>query len=252
MTPARFRPALLALALGTVSIGLTACSKDTDAGAATSGEKIAPVPPPAGKTWADVVTRTPEGGYRMGNPEAPIKLIEFASITCPHCGEFSEKSSPALRETFVNSGRISYEFRNFVRDAIDLTAAQLTRCGPPEAFFALTEQAFANQTEMFRQAQAAGEAAYTSAMNQPENRRGVALGQLTGLTPFFAARGISVDQANACLANAKDAQALAEATQKQAQEFDIQGTPTFLFNGTKSEANTWEAVKAQLEAMGAR
>jgi protein-disulfide isomerase len=188
----------------------------------------------------------------MGNPDAPIKLIEFASLTCPHCAEFAKTSEPALKDTFVNSGRVSFEFRNFARDAIDLTAAQLIRCAPPESFFALTDQVFVNQEQIFERVQAAGQPAFEAALKQPDERRGVALGQLTGLIDFFAARGIARDQAEQCLSNHEAAAQIAQNAQEQGVKYDVQGTPTFLLNGNKLEVNTWEGVKPLLEAAGAR
>jgi len=242
----------LGLALMPLVLGLAACDRKTDAASAPSGEKIAAVAAPAGKAWSDIVAKTPEGGYVMGNPDAPIKLVEYGSLTCPHCAEFTKEASGELRDSFVASGRVSYEFRNFVRDAIDLTAARLTRCGSPESYFALTEQVFEYQPEIFKNAQAAGEAAYTAAMNQPEDKRALAIARITGLADFFAARGISQDQAAACLADTAAATALAKATQDQGDEFNITGTPTFLINGEKLEINSWRELKARLETLGAR
>ncbi|MDE2595667.1 MAG: thioredoxin domain-containing protein [Sphingomonadales bacterium] len=248
------RPAYrtLALALVALPLALTACKKDGADATAPSGAPIAKIAPPAGKAWSDVVSATPEGGFVMGNPNAPIKLVEYGSLTCPHCAEFAEKSAAPLRDNFVASGRVSFEFRNFVRDAIDITAAQLTHCGTPESFFPLTEQVFANQKDMFAKAQAAGQPAYEAAMNQTDGKRGLALGQLTGLVDFFAARGISKDQAAACLSDTAKAQKLAKDTQDQGAQFDIQGTPTLLINGAKIDTVSWDEVKARLETMGAR
>lgn len=246
-----FRRAALAMAVLPLAIGLAACDTKTDAAKGT-GEAVAKIAPPAGKAWSDVVVKTAEGGYRMGNPDAPIKLVEFGSLTCSHCAEFAEKSAAELRDTFVASGRVSFEFRNFVRDPLDLVSAQLTRCGAPESFFALTDQAMANQPALFEKAQAAGDAAFQAASQQPAEKRGAAIAQLAGLTDFFATRGISRDQANACLADAKEAAAIAKRTQDDGTKYDIQGTPTFVIDGTKVEDNTWEAIKARLEALGAR
>jgi protein-disulfide isomerase len=234
-------------------LGLAGCNKDNDvaAGGAKSAI-IAKVDPPAGKLWADVVSKTPEGGYRMGNPGAALKVVEYGSLTCSHCAELSEKGSAELRDTFVASGRVSYEFRNFVRDAIDVTAAMLTQCGTPESFFPLTEQAFKNQAAMFATVQKAGEPAYTAAMALPADKRGVALAQLTGLTDFFAARGISKDQANTCLADGGKAQALAKATEDQSEQYKINGTPTFLVNGASIGSMGWEELRSKLQTLGAR
>ena len=243
---------VLVAALAPFALVVGACSKDKDGNAGLSGDAIAKVAAPAGKAWPDVVVKTPEGGYRMGNPDAPIKLVEYGSLTCPHCAELSEKGSAEIRDTFVGSGRVSYEFRNFVRDAMDVTAAVLTRCGAPESYFALTEQTFANQPEMIKKVQAAGNAAFDAAIALPDNKRGVAMGQLTGLTDFFAARGIAKDQANACLANGAELAALAKRTQDQAEQYKIEGTPTFLVNGQLIGSLSWEELRTKLQTLGAR
>lgn len=252
MNRTALRKLALGLAAAPLCLALAACGSGGDKAAAPNGEPVAKIAPPAGKAWTDVVEKTPEGGYRMGNPDAPIKLIEFASLTCPHCAEFAETSGAELRDTFVASGRVSFEFRNFVRDPIDIAAAQLTRCGAPESFFALTEQAMANQPAMFEAIQKGGEPAYNQAMAQPDDRRVLAIAQLAGLPDFFATRGIAKEQAAACLTDAKAIEALAKATQDQSKEYDIQGTPTFLVNGQKIDANAWPEVKAKLEEAGAR
>lgn len=243
------RTCLLLLAL---PLALAACKEEaTPEGGGESAAPIAAVAPPAGKQWSEVISMTPEGGYRMGNPDAPIKLVEFASLTCPHCAEFAEKGFAKLRDNYVASGRVSFELRNFVRDPIDVTAAMLTRCGPPESYFALTEQVFANQPAIFEAAQKGGPQA-EAAQRLPDNQKFVATAQALGLTDFFAARGISSDQAAACLAKSETATALAQATQAQGQQHDIQGTPSFLVNGRNVKVSTWEELEPVLQRMGAR
>lgn len=246
-----FRRISLALLAAPMVLGLAACSKDGTANGGLSGDPIAKIAAPAGKAWADMISKTAEGGYRMGNPDAPIKVVEYGSLTCSHCAEFSEKATVPLRDNYVASGRVSYEFRNFVRDAIDLTAAQLTRCGTPEGYFALNEQVFADQPNIFKRAQSAG-AALEAATKQPPEKRAIAIAEALGFTEFFAARGISKDQAQACLANAAEAEAIAKRTEAAGVQYSIEGTPTFILNGTKIEDNSWEALKTKLEAMGAR
>lgn len=242
----------LVAALAPLVLGLAACNKGEEAAAGLTGDAIAKVAPPAGKAWSDMVTITPELGYRMGNPEAPIKLIEYGSLTCPHCAEFSHEATGELRDQFVASGRVSYEFRNMIRDGVDLYLTQLTRCGAPESFFALTDQTFANQAKFFEKAQAAGKAQQEAAFSQAPEKRGIAIAELTGMTEFFAARGIAREQANACLADTAKATALAAASNDQGEKLKIEGTPTFLVNGSKVDANTWPLLKAELEKLGAR
>ncbi len=244
------RTAMFALALP-LALGLSACGKkDEAAGGVTTGAPIANIAPPAGKAWVDVVATTPEGGYRMGNPDAPLKLIEYASYTCPHCGEFSEKGFPKLRDNYVASGRVSVEFRNFVRDKFDTTIAMLARCGSPDTFFPLTEQVFANQKDIFTGLEGAQKDPALATMT--DARLFAMLGAKAGLVDFFAARGIAKDQANACLANVKTAESLANGVQKAVDEYNITGTPSFILNGKNLEVATWETLEPMLQNAGAR
>ncbi len=249
-----FRPALALAALPLV-LGLAACNKEpsaTESGAA--GPVAAPLPKaaaPATKAWADTVSITPEGGYVMGNPAAAIKIVEYGSLTCPHCAEVADKGSATIRDQWVQSGRVSFEFRNFVRDSLDVTMAMMTRCGAPESYFALTEQVFANQSAIFQKAQG-NQAALEAAANLPDAQRFGGIAQAAGLTDFFAARGISKDQAAQCLAKSDVATTLAGNTQKQAEQYKIEGTPTFLINGEVVGSLTWEELKARIENMGVR
>ncbi|MES2491657.1 MAG: thioredoxin domain-containing protein [Pseudomonadota bacterium] len=241
-------------AIAPLALGLGACKDHAPTDVASPAAAAAPlpnVPPPAGKSWADVIAPTPEGGFRMGNPDAAVKIVEFGSLTCPHCAEFSEKGSATIRDTWVTSGRASFEFRHFVRDPLDITLGMLTRCGPAETYFGLTEQVFANQAAIFNGLQGK-DAQMQSAMTAPDNQRFQAVAQAAGLIPFFAARGVSVDQARGCLAKPENATQMAKNTEAQSTQHDISGTPTFLFNGQKADMNTWEQVKARVESMGVR
>ena len=252
MTRPAFRRLLFAAIAAPLVLGLASCGKDNGETGGLSGDPIAKIASPAGKAWSDVVVKTPEGGYRMGNPDAPIKLVEFGSMTCGHCAEFAHKATAQLRDDFVASGRVSFEFRNFVRDPIDLSAALLARCGAPESFHALTDQIFANQAAIIDIWNKADQGAKEALEGMKPELRLIEVGKLTGLTDFVAARGVAKDQANACLGNIAEASALSEGTNKQAELHDITGTPSFLINGAMSPDNTWEAIKARLETLGAR
>ena len=248
------RPALFLAALAPLALGLAACKKDEPAGEgapAVSASPLPTTPAPAGKSWADTVVQTPEGGYRMGNPDAPVKLVEYGSLTCPHCGEFSEKGSATIRDQWVTSGRVSYEFRHFVRDALDLTLGLMASCGTPETYFGLTEQVFANQKSIFDGLQGK-DAQMQAAMKAPDAQRFQAIADTAGLPQFFAARGIPAAQAKACLAKTDLASQMAKNTSEQGDKLQIEGTPTFLINGEKIGTSTWEELKARIEGMGVR
>src|SRR3546814_14680664 len=95
-------PALrLALLSSLGALALAACG-DSKTDLTEQQTAIAKVAPPAGKAWSDVVAVTPEGGHAMGNPDASIKIVEFASLTCSHCAEFSLESHDELKRDFIH------------------------------------------------------------------------------------------------------------------------------------------------------
>ncbi|MBS0480587.1 MAG: thioredoxin domain-containing protein [Proteobacteria bacterium] len=246
------RKLAIAAAIVPLALGLAACKKEAAGTATLSGAPIAKVAPPAGKAWSEVVSATPDGGYRMGNPDAPIKVIEFGALSCSHCAEYSEKSSAEMRSTFVDSGRVSYELRLMLNNALDMPAALLTTCGSPDAVLPLADQFWGWQRTMFDNIKAAGDARLNAVGQLPRDKQAAAMASVTGMDQFFAARGIARDQAAICLADTAKAERLAKAASDYAETYQITGTPTFYINGAKQEFNTWEMMKPQLEKMGAR
>ena len=164
---------------------------------ATSGEPIAKIAPPAGKAWADVVAKTPNGGYLVRNPDAPIKLVEFGALSCSHCAEFSKEASAELLDNFVASGRVSFELRLFMLNALDMPAALLVTCGAPETVPALAKQFWAWQPTMFQNLQSQPQAQMQAIEAQPPQQRIASLARVTGMDQFINARGIAADQAAA-------------------------------------------------------
>ncbi|WP_374282276.1 thioredoxin domain-containing protein [Novosphingobium sp.] len=253
MTAPMLRRFAFAAALAPLALGLAACSKSEDGGsAALSGAPIAKVAPPAGKSWAEVTTVTPEGGYQIGNPDAPIKVLEFGALSCSHCAEFSEAASAELRDNFVSTGRVSYELRLVMNNALDIPAALLATCGAPEAVVPLADQFWAWQTTMFDNLKNAGDAKMQGLSALPDAQRPAALAQLAGMDQFFAARGVAADQGKACLTNQAKTEGLVKASDGWLKSYDVQGTPTFFVNGKKADYNTWQPMKAELERLGAR
>ena len=245
------RPALASLAIALLS--LSACNSQESAnGAAPAGGAIAGKAAPAGTTWSQQVVATPEGGFRMGNPDAPIKIVEFGSYTCSHCADFSQTSHEPLERDYVNSGKVSFEYRNFIRDPLDMAVALVARCSGPETFFPLSAQFFANQPAMFQVVQTAGDSAYQAAMSAPPQQRFVQLAQMAGLIDYAKARGVPEDKARQCLADTKTVETLSKSVEQSIKDFDIQGTPTLLMNGTKLDnVATWPLLQERLKAAGA-
>ena len=229
---------------------LAACGGKEDGNvSAPAAAPVAGKTAPAGTTWADTVAQTPDG-YRMGNPDAPVKISEYASYTCSHCRDFAKESAEPLR-AMVNSGKVSYELRNFVRDPIDLSMVLLARCSGKDPFFPLSEQFFGYQEEMFKKVQGAGDAAYQAAMRASPQQRLNRIADLAGLVDFAKARGIAEDQARMCLSDTANAEKLAKAVEEASKKYNIQGTPTLLINGAVVEnVTTWDQMKAKLRQSG--
>jgi protein-disulfide isomerase len=244
-----FRRIALLTAATPLALALAACGDSAD-DAAPTGEPVAPIAAPAGTGWVETAVVTPEGGYRIGNPDAPFKLVEYASHTCSHCAAFSQEAAAKLDE-YVGKGTVSYELRNQIHDPIDLTIALLARCGTPQSFHPLANQAWQNFESLMTTVQANG-AALQQAQSAPPAQRFQAIAEAAGLLDFFAARGISRDQALQCLADTEKAQQIAETSQTQSDELEITGTPTFILNGAKIEGTNWASVETALQAAGAR
>ena len=71
----------------------------------------------------------------MGNPDAKVKLVEYGSMTCPHCARVRRRLRPTLTSKYVKTGKVSWEFRNYVRDADRRQRVAAARCGGPKASF---------------------------------------------------------------------------------------------------------------------
>lgn len=239
-------PALVLAAL----LALTGCSKPGAGTAAATGGPVAPVAPPAGRQWTEIVAATPEGGMRVGNPDAAVKLVEYAAFTCPHCARFEREGAPALLDRYVKSGRVSWELRPMlIHGGPDAAPTLLAACRGPQPYFTLAQQIFANQdTYLDRLTKLpAAEQQRISGLVAGEQFR--AWAQAGGLIPFFAARGLPEARATACLTDQKALDKLAADQERYATVDGIQGTPTFFVNGAKDDTvTTWDALEPRLRA----
>ena len=237
-----------------LALALVACgSKDNGTpAAAPSGAAIAAVPAPAGQMWSDVVSATADDGMMMGNPNAKLKLVEYGSLSCPHCAKLANDGMKTLVDKYVNTGRVSYEYRSFpIHGIIDIPATVMVRCADKAAFFPLVEQLYATQDQWIAQAEK-GNAAAQAAANLPADQRWAALADAFGLTDWFAARGVSKDQSHACLANADAAEKVAKDGQQWGAA-GIDSTPTLFLNGIKLEnVYEWSELEPALQNAGAR
>ncbi|WP_299553566.1 DsbA family protein [uncultured Tateyamaria sp.] len=153
---------------------------------------------------------------QLGNPDAPVTVIEYASYTCPHCASFHAGAYKQLKSDYIDTGKINFIYREVYFDRFGLWASAIARCaGTPETFFGVTDMLYAGQSEWARAG--GGDPAQIA----DELRK---IGRLAGL---------SGDALEACLTDADNLRTLVGWYQQNAAEDGINSTPSFVINGTK-------------------
>ena len=225
------------------------------AGAATKApvkKAVAAKRAPAKVNWINVVAATPEGGMRMGNPNAKVKLIEYGSRTCPHCALFDKEGLPALKTGPIAAGKLSYEFRDFpVHGALDLGPILLGRCVSPGQFFPLLDAMFAGQQALLAKAEAT-ETKLKTMTNPSPNQIATTVANDLGYVALATRRGMAPARAKACLADRVALNRVVAMTDTAEKQYGVSGTPTFIINGTKADnVYDWANLQPLLAAAGA-
>ena len=155
--------------------------------------------------WA---AERPTGDIPMGDPDAPVTVIEYASFTCPHCATFHTETWPQVKENYVDTGKVRFILREVYFDPYGLWAAMVARCGGEGPYRAIVSQLMKQQDS------------WTAA----EDRAGA-------LQRIGRANGLSSDEIRACLQDRDYAEALVERYKETAGADEVTSTPTFLING---------------------
>jgi protein-disulfide isomerase len=166
----------------------------------------------------------------LGNPNAPITIVEYASLTCPHCAHFANDVLPELKKKWIDTGKAKLVLRDFPLDEPALRAAMIARCAPPDRYYAYVDTFFATQDK------------WVMARDYRE-----ALGRLVKLG------GMSKDEFDNCLKNTALENKIVEGRLTASKEFDVNSTPTFFINGTKfTGAPTVEEFDKVLSGLSAK
>jgi protein-disulfide isomerase len=238
------------LAAAAATSMLAGCGSSTD-GDKSAKSDVKGIAAPAGTRWTETSAMTPDNGVRMGNPAAPVKLVEYGALTCSHCAEFAKLGMDGLKG-LVDKGTVSYEFRNFMLSPIDVPAASLARCSGAGPFFPIAEQMFATQPDWLGKIKTMTPADQDAAGKMTPLQQSAFLADKLGLVEFVQQRGISADKAKACLANATEVDGLVKMTERAIKEFKVEGTPTFVINGvTVKGVGTWDELRPKLIGAGA-
>ena len=147
----------------------------------------------------------------MGDDKAPVTVIEYASMTCPHCAHFQETTFPELKKRYIDTGKVRYIFREFPLDNLAAAAFMLARCAgkdDKDKYFALIDTLFHQQRQW--------------AVEKP----------LPPLLAIAKQAGFTEESFKACLANQQVLDGIESVRKRAVDTFKVQSTPTFFINGT--------------------
>src|SRR5262249_29841046 len=157
---------------------------------------------------ADLMQQGPLGDMVLGDAKAPVTIIEYASMTCPHCAHFALTTFPQLKEKYIDTGKVKYILREFPFDPIAAGAFMLARCaGGPEKYYALVDLLFRTQA--------------TWAVEKP----------LQPMLNVVKQAGFTEESFKACLSNQKLLESIEAVRDRAAKQFKVASTPTFFING---------------------
>ena len=158
---------------------------------------------------ADLADAGPDGDFMIGSDKAPVTIIEYASMTCPHCAHFSETTFPELQKRYIDTGKVRFTLRPFPLDALAAAGFMLARCGGKDKYMPMVEALFAKQPEWL--------------VKEP----------LPPLKEIAKQFGIGESEFNECLANQKLLDGIQAVRDHAAQKLGVNSTPTFFVNGKK-------------------
>lgn len=237
------------LTAGTAALALFLVGCDGGGGnsaAPVDSSALKEIPAPNNGDWTQIVVKTPEGGFRMGNPEAPVKLVEYGSLSCPHCAEFEEQGAPALRDTYVKSGQVSWEFRTYLLFPTDPGISLLLNCQSESAFFPAVEQLYKDQRGWMGKIQSMPQDQLTALGTMAPRESAATVARAAGLDEFFRQRGMPSSQIQSCLSDPAGLEKVADIKRK-GDEAGVNGTPSFFINGTLYEGPAnWTGLQPAL------
>jgi len=157
----------------------------------------------------DLAHAGPAGDVMIGSDKAPVTIIEYASMTCPHCAHFEETTLPELKKRYIDTGKVRYVMREFPLDALAAAGFMLARCAGPDKYESVVETLFAKQPDWVIQ--------------QP-------IPPLMAIAKQF---GFTEESFNACLANQKVLDDIQAVRDHAVNKLGVNSTPTFFINGKR-------------------
>lgn len=166
--------------------------------------------------------------FSIGSPDAKVKIVEYASFTCPHCANFHAANWGQLKAEYIDTGKVLFEYREVYFDRYGLWAAMVARCGGDMRYFGLVETLFEKQKEW-------------TATDDPAK-------VVENLKTLGRAVGMDDAAMEVCLKDQDQAKALVTHFETNMKADGVEGTPTLFINGTKHSNMGYAELKALIEA----
>lgn len=198
--------------------------------------------------WTKRTAASTDGGFVMGNPKARVTLVEYGSLTCPHCRHFAETGIKPLTANYIRTGKVRFEFRNYILNGYDLSASVIARCGGAGRFFPAAEAFYATQESWIDRIRKTPRDRLQAVEELPNDQKLAAMAEIGGFKAIAAGKGITPAAADKCLSDPAAAKRLVDMTDAAQERYGVKGTPTFFVNGTRVEGADWASVEAALEA----
>lgn len=166
--------------------------------------------------------------FAIGAEDAPVKMVEYASFTCPHCASFHEEVFGKLKADYIDTGKVRFEYREVYFDRYGLWAAMMARCGGEMRYFGITDILFSTQQDW--------------AVSEDPTV------VIENLKKIGRTAGMDDASMDVCMKDAATAEALVAHFETNFKADDVQGTPTFFINGVKHPNSSYDEMKAILDA----
>ncbi len=166
----------------------------------------------------------------LGDPDAPVTLIEFASMSCPHCARFHTERLPEIKQKWIDTGKVRLEFRDFPLNAQAVFGAMLAHCAPPDRYFAWLDLIFQTQREWATAGFNLGGNAWDSFMANNCPRRDWP-GVWQKLAELGRRGGMSAEKVGDCLCSRNLQNAVLQSRADAVREHDVTHTPSFVLDG---------------------
>lgn len=168
------------------------------------------------------------GDFSLGSPDAPVKIVEYASFTCPHCADFHANVFKSLKADYIDTGKVHFTLREVYFDRYGLWAAMVARCGGDMRYFGIHDILFDKQTEW-------------AASQDPAE-------VVNNLKAIGLAAGLDQAALDACLNDQANAEALIKQFETNMAADAVKGTPTIFVNGAMHSNMPWDDLKAIIDA----